>query len=137
MRCANFNLRKASRAVTQYYDSVLRPAGLKATQFSLLTVLVVEGPLPLSAFADALVMDRTTLTRNLRPLIDRGLVREVGGTDRRQRILDLTESGRRTQAEALPLWRSAQKKVETKLGSARLDRLIADLNAAVDVTRRG
>ncbi len=73
--CTCANLRKAARAVTQVYDQALRPTGLKATQFTMLATLSNRGDLPLSRLAEALVMDRTTLTRNLKPLVGKGLVR--------------------------------------------------------------
>ncbi len=129
-RCANFNLRRASRALGQVYDAALRPIGLKGTQFSLLTALALLGPVPLSELARELGMDRTSLTRNLRPLLREGYVREDRGEDRRQRILDLTDAGRRIYREALPLWQAVQDCVEDRLGTERMARLLADLAAA-------
>ena len=129
-RCANFNLRRASRALGQVYDAALRPLGLKGTQFSLLTALALLGPVPLSELARELGMDRTSLTRNLRPLLREGYVREDRGEDRRQRLLDLTEAGRRIYREALPLWQAVQDRVEDRLGTERMARLLADLATA-------
>jgi len=129
-RCANFNLRRASRALGQVYDAALRPLGLKGTQFSLLTALALLGSVPLSQLARELGMDRTSLTRNLRPLLREGYVREDRGEDRRQRLLDLTEAGRRIYREALPLWQAVQDQVEGRLGTERLERLLSDLAAA-------
>ncbi|MDJ0946665.1 MAG: MarR family winged helix-turn-helix transcriptional regulator [Kiloniellales bacterium] len=129
-RCANFNLRRASRALGQVYDAALRPVGLKGTQFSLLTALALLGRVPLSELARELGMDRTSLTRNLRPLLREGYVREDRGEDRRQRLLALTEAGRRTYREALPLWQAVQDRIEDRLGSERLERLLSDLAAA-------
>ncbi len=129
-RCANFNLRRASRALGQVYDAALRPLGLKGTQFSLLTALALLGPVPLSELARELGMDRTSLTRNLRPLLREGYVRDDRGEDRRLRILELTDAGRRIYREALPLWEAAQGGIEERLGVERLTRLLADLTAA-------
>ncbi|MDJ0937659.1 MAG: MarR family winged helix-turn-helix transcriptional regulator [Kiloniellales bacterium] len=129
-RCANFNLRRASRALGQVYDAALRPLGLKGTQFSLLTALALLGPVPLSELARELGMDRTSLTRNLRPLLREGYVREDRGEDRRQRLLALTEAGLRIYREALPLWRAVQDRIEARLGTERLERLLSDLAAA-------
>ena len=129
-RCANFNLRKAGRAVGQVYDAALRPLGLKGTQFSLLTALALTGPVTLTRLAEELVMDRTSLTRNLRPLIRRGYVGETRGDDRRQRILDLTEAGLQAYEAALPVWRETQARIEARLGAERLERLLADLALA-------
>ena len=72
--CAGFNLRRASRAVTQHFDHALAPIGLRATQFTLLGALALAAPVSTNELARGLVMDRTTLTRNLRLLRDAGLV---------------------------------------------------------------
>lgn len=126
-RCANFNLRRASRALGQAYDTALRPLGLKGTQFSLLTALALLGPVPLSQLAGELGMDRTSLTRNLQPLLREGYARELRGEDKRQRILELTEAGRRIYREALPLWQAVQTRIEDRLGPERMARLLSDL----------
>src|SRR5689334_16622792 len=94
--CACFNLRKAARAVTQIYESALEPSGLKATQISLLVALALRGPLPLTRLASSLVMDRTTLTRNLMPLRKKGWIANERGPDRRERSVALTRAGRAT-----------------------------------------
>ena len=72
--CTYANLRKASRAVGQVYDAALQRSGLKATQFTLLATLNARGDMPLSQLADVLVMDRTTLTRNLKLLVAKDLI---------------------------------------------------------------
>jgi DNA-binding MarR family transcriptional regulator len=129
--CACFNLRKAARAVTQIYEAALAPTGIHATQFSVLVALAVADGAPLSRVADGLVMDRTTLTRNLRPLERRGWVRIEAGEDRRERNLSLTRSGRAALERALPLWQQAQARLHEQLGDARWTRLRADLQALV------
>ncbi len=88
--CACLNVRKAARAVTQLYDEVLQPSGLRATQFNLLVAIALAGEAPVTRLADALVMDRTTLTRNLKPLESQGLITIEAGTDRRVFHLDAT-----------------------------------------------
>ncbi len=75
--CTCFNLRKAARAVTQTYDKALKPSGLRATQFSLLRMVAKLGPVGIKDLAKALVIERTTLGRNLKVLSDRGLL-EIG-----------------------------------------------------------
>jgi DNA-binding MarR family transcriptional regulator len=130
--CACFNLRKAARAVTQLYESALAPSGIHATQFSVLTALALVDSAPLSRVADGLVMDRTTLTRNLRPLVRRGWVRiDAGDEDRRERYLSLTRSGRAALDRALPLWQLAQARLHAHVGDARWGRLLADLQGLV------
>jgi DNA-binding MarR family transcriptional regulator len=130
--CACFNLRKATRAVTQLYDDALRPAGLRCTQFSLLTLLKASGTVAMTRLAEAAVMDRTTLARNLEVLDREGLVRIRPGEDARVREIELTRAGVAKLKEAFPLWREAQRTVREGLGPGRLSRLLADLSLAVD-----
>jgi DNA-binding MarR family transcriptional regulator len=130
-RCACFNLRKATRAVTQLYDELMRPAGLRATQFSLLTLIYGLGTVSISRLAEEAVMDRTTLARNLNLLEREGLIRVQPGQDARTREVSLTNSAHRKLAEALPYWERAQAHVVAKLGPERVDRLLASLAAAV------
>lgn len=134
--CTCFNLRKATRAVTQAYDEALKPTGLRATQLSMLNVLSQQGPTTMTDLADALVMDRTTLTRNLKPLIERNLVAAVDATDRRRRPVALTPRGRAAQQAALPLWQAVQSRIAQALGPRRWAGLIGDLIKAVEVAKR-
>jgi len=129
--CACFNLRKATRAVTQLYDDALRPAGLRCTQFSLLTLLKASGTVSMTRLAEDAVMDRTTLARNLEVLQRDGLVRIRPGEDARVREIELTRAGVARLEEAFPLWREAQRTVRKGLGPGRLSRLLADLSLAV------
>jgi DNA-binding MarR family transcriptional regulator len=133
--CVCFNLRKAARAVTQIYDDVLRPTGLRATQHSLLHVLKVVGTASVSRLAELAVMDRTTLARNLDLLEREHLVRVQPGTDARVREVSLTNQGQKRLAAALPYWEEAQSQVTMKLGSGRSDRLLSDLSAAVSAAQ--
>lgn len=130
-RCACFNLRKATRAVTQLYDDMLRPSGLRATQFSLLTVIWIMGRVSITRLAEEAVLDRTTLARNLDLLEEGGLVRIQAGDDARVREVSLTPAAHETLAAALPYWEKAQAQVTKNLGAARVSRLLADLSAAV------
>src|SRR4030088_1624820 len=77
--CACEGLRRTARAVTQHYEDALAPSGLRATQFPIVVALASAGPLPVTRLAQALVLDRTTLTRNMRALLDRGLIAVTGG----------------------------------------------------------
>jgi DNA-binding MarR family transcriptional regulator len=118
-RCLCFAVRRAARAVTQRYDAHLRLSGLRATQFTLLVVLKNAGPQPQSRLAEILGMERTTLTRNLRPLLARGYVTyEVGEEDRRVRQIAITAAGTQVTARALPHWRKAQREIEAQLAPA-------------------
>ncbi|MFQ5698791.1 MAG: MarR family winged helix-turn-helix transcriptional regulator [Myxococcota bacterium] len=132
--CACSSLRAATRSVTQLYDDALRPFDLKATQFSLLTAVRAQGPVTIKRLAEAGVMDRTTLTRNLRPLERRGWVRIVRGTDRRERVVHLSREGQRILEQAMPAWRLAQRRMSELLGGSRLERMLKDLAATVEAT---
>jgi DNA-binding MarR family transcriptional regulator len=125
--CACGRLRRASRALTQLYDDLMAPAGLRVTQFSLLRTLSREGPLRITALAEAALLDRTALSRNLDPLVTRGLVRIVPGTDARTREVALTRAGVASLRAAVPHWKRAQARVSKALGPTRLDALIATL----------
>jgi DNA-binding MarR family transcriptional regulator len=108
-RCLGMALRKASRAVTQHYDEALAKTGLRSTQFSVLVGLARAPEVPLSRLAEALVMDRTTLTRNLAPLVRDGLVEERSAADGRVRFFALTGKGKKTFARVVPAWEAAQE----------------------------
>jgi DNA-binding MarR family transcriptional regulator len=134
--CACFSIRRAARAVTQLYDDMLRPSGLRATQFSLLAVIRLTGTGTITALADAAVMDRTTLTRNLKPLAEAGLVAVREGDDARVREVTLTAAGARLAA-AQPYWEKAQRRMTDALGQPWMDRLLADLSSAVAAGKAG
>ena len=110
--------RTTARAITSVYDRMLRPMGLRSTQFTLLATLAGHGEMTMTSLANALGMDRTTLTRNLAPLESRGWVKvdsEKG--DARTRVASATAKGHATARKALPLWRKAQVKVTAALGT--------------------
>jgi DNA-binding MarR family transcriptional regulator len=130
-KCACFNVRRAARIVTQYYDEALEPSHLRITQFSLLASLVRLGPSSLTSLADALGMDRTTLTRNLRPLEHAKLIVMDTGVDRRTHLVRLTEQGRQAVKEALPLWKQAQATLVSRFGPERTTALLGELRALV------
>ncbi|HKI96845.1 MAG TPA: MarR family winged helix-turn-helix transcriptional regulator [bacterium] len=133
--CVCANLRMASRAVTQFYDETMRPAGLRVTQFSILATARRLGPVTLTRLGEATLTDRTTLTRNLAPLARKGWVRIVPGSDRREREVHVTDEGRAALRAAYPYWQAAQARVAEHLGGARLERLLADLQQAIGAAR--
>lgn len=107
--CHCLAAQRAARTLARRYDEALRPIGLTSHQFSLMSALLLDRPLPLTQLAQLLGLDRTTLTRNLAPLEARGLVEtRADPDDRRVRGLTLTATGRRLLAQAVPLWRRAQ-----------------------------
>ncbi len=128
--CALFNLRKTTRKLTQTYDAALKDSGLRITQFSLLAHLWGRGALPISTLAEEMVVDRTTLSRNLRPLAKQGLLDIRPGRDARVQEVSLTAAGEARVRATLPLWRMAQQHVVDQLGADVLARLLDDLETA-------
>jgi DNA-binding MarR family transcriptional regulator len=110
--CVSNNLQKTARAVSRLYAEEMRPSGLTRAQFPMLESLEAFGPLPMSDLAARLYMDRTTLTRNLKPLEDARLVeRPPSEADARVRLVAITPLGRRKLREARRYWRRAQARV--------------------------
>jgi DNA-binding MarR family transcriptional regulator len=132
--CAGFNLRRASRAVTLHFDHALAPAGLRTTQFTLLGALALGGSVSTNELAQGLVMDRTTLTRNLRLLRDAGLVEGQPGHVGREIRFSLTGAGRDALAQAIPLWRAAQGSIVEAFGPTRWPTMVAELDRLVHGT---
>ncbi len=135
--CPCLNVRKAARAVTQLYDGVLQPSGLRATQFGLLGAIALAGEPTLTRLAEELVMDQTTLTRNLKPLERRGLIAIEAGADRRTRVVMVTTAGRQALTAALPLWQEARAQVIAQLGDEHLRTLLTELNAVTRLAKPG
>lgn len=128
--CTGARLRRLTRRVTAHYEHHLRASGLKLSQYSLLAQLS-QVPQPLTGLAERMEMDRTTLTRNLQPLLDRGLVEECAGADARQRLFVLTASGGRARRLARTQWRQAQAALEAHLGREFVANLHAQLERAL------
>ncbi len=134
-QCACFNLRKATRAVTQMFDSALQPLSLRATQFTILAAVAQEEPIQITELAQKLVMDRTTLSRDLGPLEKQRWVRIEPGDDRRTRVVELTIHGRRLLEQALPAWKRTQEKVVSGLGPGDFEVLLKRLSATVSIAK--
>jgi DNA-binding MarR family transcriptional regulator len=125
--CACGRLRRATRALTQLYDDVMAPSGLRVTQFSLLRTLSREGSSRMSDLAESLLLDRTALSRTLDPMVERGFVDIVPGRDARTREVSLTRAGEKAIRTAEPYWKHAQAQVAARVGAAKLDALVATL----------
>jgi len=133
-QCACVRVRRASRALTRLYDVSLRAAGLHATQLTMLAAVATCGErgAPMGALADGLVMDRTTLTRNLVPLEKAGLLRVARDPeDARARIIFLTREGERAIEAAFPIWEQTQQHVREKLGPKEVDALREELGRLI------
>jgi DNA-binding MarR family transcriptional regulator len=109
-------LRRTARQVTRNFDRALASAGLRLTQYSILANLDATGSTSVTALAERLAMDRTTLTRNLRPLEREGWVERLSGADPRARALALTGPGRERLERARPLWQTAERSFRRHLG---------------------
>jgi DNA-binding MarR family transcriptional regulator len=130
--CNCYAVRAAARHVSQFYDQVLAPTGLRTTQFSMLAKLKRRGPLSINALAAEMVMDRTTLGRNILPLQRDGLVKiEPDAADRRAKALRLTKAGEKRLQAARERWAVAQERFESVFGSRRAAELRALLRAVV------
>jgi DNA-binding MarR family transcriptional regulator len=130
--CNCFAVRSAARHVSQFYDQLLMPVGLRTTQFSILAKLKRHGPLTINALADQMVMDRTTLGRNILPLERDGLIEiQPVASDRRAKELHLTNSGEKRLQAALKAWAQAQTQFEATFGTKRATELRGLLRSVV------
>lgn len=134
--CVCFNIRKASRIVTQFYDGILRPTGLRATQIALLQTIREQGPVTVKVLAEAIAVDRTTLSRNLKVLERHRLIRVTMGYDRREREILVTAGGDKTLTRSYHLWKEAQDRVIMQFGNRRVERMLVDLSAVVKLLRQ-
>ena len=107
-QCACSAARRKSRELTRFYERSMRGSGLRAAQFTLLATLIQTGPVPATRLADFLGLERTTLTRNLRPLLRDGHVTIEDAADRRVHKVSITASGAEAARNAFPFWRRAQ-----------------------------
>jgi DNA-binding MarR family transcriptional regulator len=128
-KCVCYNVRKAARLDTQYYDASLESSGLLGTQFVLMAAIGRAGAASLTRLSQSIGMDRTTLTRNLRPLERQGFVEMDAGLDRRTHIVRLTVQGRQAVAAALPFWEQAQTALVSRFGQERTAALLNELQA--------
>jgi DNA-binding MarR family transcriptional regulator len=129
--CACGGLRRASRAISRVYESAFGGLDLTATQFSILVVVHRRGPIPLSRLAEALVLDRTTLYRAVKPLVRRRCLRIGPGRTERERTAALTDAGARLLADALPRWETVQRRFVAALGPRAWDGLLSGLRQVI------
>src|SRR5271168_5096376 len=120
-------LRQASRAVSRLYDEEFRGIGLRTTQYSLLRVLANAGQVRQGDLSGLTSLDETTLTRNLRPLVDAGWIAVRSGDDRREKLVTITKAGTAKLAEARPAWQRAQARLQSLLPEGAWQGLMAIL----------
>lgn len=135
--CACFNFRKASRSVTQLFDQILAPSGLRSTQLVILITGQLLGPSSIARLARELVMDRSTLTRNLKPLMNMGLMRFSLSAGGKQKSVELTDEGQAALLRSAPYWEQAQSQLVSRFGTGDWNRIMCDLSSIVDATRVG
>jgi DNA-binding MarR family transcriptional regulator len=130
--CLCLASRRASRTITRAFDRRLRSYGIRSTQFSILVTLMERGPTTIGELAEALGIERTTLTRNLSVVEDQGWVKiSVGDTDGRSRVVTATRKGRRAVTKALPAWQEAQDAATAALGRSGFAALHALAETAI------
>jgi DNA-binding MarR family transcriptional regulator len=125
--CMCFNIRKTTRGLTAHYDRIISPSGLKATQLSLLMTVLLQEKANLTQLANMLGMDRTTLSRNIRLLEQKGMITVSSGADRREQCIDLTDKGREAVNLAIPLWEKAQAEVVDRFGEEWVQGFLTNL----------
>lgn len=118
--CSNLKLRQLTRRVSQLYDAELAQSGLKTTQYSLLSHIAKLGPIRPGDLAQAMKMEASTLTRNLKPLLNAGWARLDAGADGRSRLITVTPAGREKRQEAQRHWKAAQSGLNARLGMSRM-----------------
>jgi DNA-binding MarR family transcriptional regulator len=132
--CTCFRLRRAARQVSQIYDRELAEVDLSLNEYSILRHAQRDA-CQLGELAESLGMERTTLTRNLKPLLDAGWLRERRGEDARQRFIAITASGRRRLSSAKPYWQRAQERIDSSFGTDRSRRLRQELDSLASALR--
>jgi DNA-binding MarR family transcriptional regulator len=126
--CTNLKLRQLMRRVAQHYDAEVGKTGLKGTQYSLLSYVTKLGPIRPGDLAREMKVDASTLSRNMRPLIDAGWLVLGPGPDGRSRLISATDAGRDKRQEAQRRWRVAQEGINQTLGPQR----VVELHALID-----
>ncbi len=125
--CVCRKTRETARKISRIYDDMLQPAGIKATQFTMLAAIALQVDSTLTELAETLGMERTTLSRNLKPLERSGLIDISAEGYRRTRSARITNKGVTVMAKALPLWKSAQRLLKKRIGNENWDRVQFDL----------
>jgi DNA-binding MarR family transcriptional regulator len=130
--------RHTLRRITRHYDRSLSKLGVASQQVTILAVVELDRSVSISDLAAYLGMDRTTLTRNLRPLLEQRLLERMDAKDRRKKMIAITDLGRERLAKALPLWHVAQKEALEMIGAeewqeirVRLDSALTRINRAL------
>jgi DNA-binding MarR family transcriptional regulator len=131
--CNCFQTRKAARRLTQIYDAILAPSGIRSTQYMIMAVLHERGGLSVNDLASLMLIERTAMGKNLKPLERDALIAvNVSDADRRSRTITLTKKGSKLLEQAYPLWRTAQSRFEKKHGKQFAEDLRGMLHAVAE-----
>ena len=131
--CSCFYLRRAARLVTRQYAETMKAAGLKSSQFSILSIISHHGRMTITELADKMGLERTSLSRTLRPLEKDGLISISEEQEKRRRFIELTKQGRKVYKMSLPLWNKAQRQLKKQLGAEDLKSLKSLLKRTADL----
>jgi len=126
--CSCIDLRRATNAVTEYYDKLLEPSGLTVNQYSLLDNLNKIGICSVSELAECVGLERTTLVRSLKPLFEAGYIEDISLSGTRNREMRVAPAGIKSLEVAIPLWKEAQNGVKNKIGEENVNVLIGLLS---------
>ncbi len=132
--CLESNSRKMSRVLSAIYASGMKESQLKTSQFSLLSVIRGYGKISIGQLSKVMLMDQTTVTRNIKVLQKSALVSIVAGNDRRVKEISLTKKGQEIHKQALPYWRTIQSKVWDKLGEEKVKQLFALIDEVIEIS---
>jgi DNA-binding MarR family transcriptional regulator len=135
--CTNLKLRQLTRMVSRHYDRYVSEAGLKNTQYALLSYVVILGPIRPGDLARRMQMDASTLTRNMQPLVAHGWLKIGAGSDARSRLVEATEAGQAKRAEGQRAWKAAQTALNERLGVERVAALHELLDACIEYLDEG
>jgi DNA-binding MarR family transcriptional regulator len=130
--CTNFKLRQLARRVSHLYDAELGKIGLKTTQYSLLTHVVKLWPVRPVDLAEAMAIDASTLTRNLKPLVEAGFISVAEGSDGRSHAISITDAGRAKRNEGRRCWQEAQERLAQLLGVQNVVALHGLIDASLE-----
>ena len=125
--CMAYNLKKATRAVQNLFDSAYKSIGLEGTQYTVLANIFVSEPITLSKLAESMSVDRTTLGRNLKPLEKRGFIDIKPGDDRRAKLISITDYGKQILSQALPVWKETHEQIRDLLGIEKWSSIVTNL----------
>ena len=132
--CSCNMMRKSARKITQFYENSLREAGIKPTQFSILATLANTGAIQLTQLADKLILERTSLTRNLNILERNEWINiRPGEEDSRQRVVSLSSNGYKQLDHAIPYWQKAQKAIAKDMGQDTMTGLRSTLDEMTEI----